>query len=471
MSVQMFPAIKAQMGRWSYFIARMSMRDLATHIKYAHDVQEHKPSGLSEAIQRQLRFSRSTKEIASYLVKQEDRFFASIVVAVLGGEPHWYPVRIEAQPEFKIFRDSATMADAFGVLAFDGRQEYYALDGQHRLAAIRSLVDGNNPDLTAAPGFENEEVGIMLVVPSGAEDLSEFLVRYRRLFGNLNRHAKKTSDFDNIVMDEDDVFAIITRRLVESHPFFMDEDIQRIKMNPGKPVAPTSEHVTSLEMLYQLNIALLNSKSRRTEGWGSDGEKLKEYDRFRPADDEIDSLEDELVVCWNALIEVLPILKENGSTMRRYNSKSGPTHEESQLPQGCVLFIPIVQQMLAEVARELLDGKARRLKKGVVDFSSSEASEALSPLASLVWDAYRPPWKYVLLAQSAEDSKWKITNEDRAIRMRTLGRIIRWQLGLTKEEEFDSANNLREIWQSYLPRSGPDDADEMWRMIEAGIQR
>ena len=46
--------------------------------------------------------------------------------------------------------------EAFGILQFDGTEKYYALDGQHRLAAIKTLLDRNNPLSDGAPkNFED----------------------------------------------------------------------------------------------------------------------------------------------------------------------------------------------------------------------------------------------------------------------------------------------------------------------------
>ena len=44
--------------------------------------------------------------------------------------------------------------------------------------------------------------------------------KYRKLFSTLNRYAKKTDGATNIILDEDDTFAILTRRLITDHEFF-----------------------------------------------------------------------------------------------------------------------------------------------------------------------------------------------------------------------------------------------------------
>ena len=152
-----FPAIKAKMGSWDYFMVKMSMRELSENVDFATDVYDDHT--LSEAIQRVLNESRAKTSIASYLVKQKDRFFSSIVVAALDGNPNWYPVTMEDDPRFALFKGDKRLSESFGVLSFDGTQNYYALDGQHRLKAIKSLVDPTSEmSFQAPPDFKNEEV-------------------------------------------------------------------------------------------------------------------------------------------------------------------------------------------------------------------------------------------------------------------------------------------------------------------------
>lgn len=476
--MKVYPAIKAQMGRWDYFIVRMSMRELAEQIMYAEEV--HGATQLSDAIQRRLVRSRAKKQIASYLVHQEDRLFSCIVVAALGGEPRWYPVEIENDPKFTFFRNSRRLTESFGVLIFDGSENYYALDGQHRLAAIRSLIDGKD-EYVPDPSFRDEEIAVLIVTPRQMEDNDEFMIRYRRLFSNLNRYAKPMSKFDIIVMDEDDPFAVITRRLVTEHKFFRVVGDQfesaRIKMEPGKNVRQGSSHFTSLEMLYAMNIQLLATRSRRNNGWGSAKRKLTEYTRFRPPEEEIESLYSESFLCWDALIRTLPVLEEDPSRMRHHNL---PEDEgQADLGQDCVLFWPIVQDLLARLTRELLDDAAGRLvgsdTEGELDLG--EMCDALEPLRHLNWDAHSPPWRHVLLVRHVAERQgkvqWRIASEDRLPRIRLIERILLWQCGLdplTNEDIFGETG-IHELWKQYLPAVAADRADEMWAEIEANVRR
>jgi DNA sulfur modification protein DndB len=101
----------------------------------------------------------------------------------------------------------------FGVLTFDGTQQFFALDGQHRLKAIKDAVKRN-------PELGSEDINV-IVVPHF--DTPEGRRRTRRLFTNINRNAKSTNLQENIALDEDDSFAILTRQLLDEHPFVSRE--------------------------------------------------------------------------------------------------------------------------------------------------------------------------------------------------------------------------------------------------------
>ena len=130
---------------------------------------------LDEAIQRVLDEGRVKREIVQYLARQEHWFFSSIVVAALEGDPHWIPVEISEVPTMQIFANYSPLDDTFGVLRFDGKQRYYALNGQHRLSAIKALIDRDSDTWRdAPPGFAEEEISVIVVVPGENETFREF---------------------------------------------------------------------------------------------------------------------------------------------------------------------------------------------------------------------------------------------------------------------------------------------------------
>ena len=348
--MRIYPAIKAHMGDWNYYIVRMKMREIAQEVKFAHDI--HKDKTLSDAVQRILKKRRVKKEIVGYLVRRPDRFFSSIVVAAMDGEPVWHPVEMDEDVVPKIFSATGSLRDSFGVLSFGDEPKYYALDGQHRVAAIKLLVSGEAEE-EAPQGFEEDLLSVIVVlreehdIPGG-----EWMRRYRRLFSSLNRYAQKTDRDTDIIMDEDDIFAILTRRLITDHPFFQAPGRERESFKvqtEGKNLKRNAPQFTTLQTLYGMNETLLRTRDRNTRGWFEDGGKVDI--RFRPDEDFVEQCYDELSAYWDAILEALPLLRETPVDMRR--------HDRDQLAnseyQDLVVFHPIGQELLAKIVRSLLD--------------------------------------------------------------------------------------------------------------------
>jgi DNA sulfur modification protein DndB len=439
--MNLYPAIKCKMGRWVFFLVKMTMREIADNVRFASDVNEDRT--LDEAIQRVLNESRVKRDLVAYLTRQQDRFFSSIVVAALEGSPKWYAVSIADDERFEIFRSDERLNSTFGILRFDGTQKYYALDGQHRLAAVKALLDPRSDTARdAPPGFEKEEISVLVVVPQEAESREDFLKRYRRLFGNLNRYAKPMDQVTNIIMDEDDAFAIVTRRLITDHVFFKAPGRQRenpkVKTEKGKNLKRQDTYFTSLETLYELNQTLLSSNARRTKGWDESGIATDQFKKFRPDDTLLDTLTEELTLYWNGLLDVLPDLKSDPTKMRVHEADP-PTDDA----RDSALFWPIGQEIMAEIARDLLD----RYQDAGPKPTAPAVKRALSKLKKIDWEMHDLPWRYLILVPDGEN--WRIRNEDRKEAVKIATRIIRWQIGLDRLDR-PGIDNLQAAWHNLL---------------------
>jgi len=127
------------MGDWDYYVVKMKMKDLAKEVNFASEV--HNDATLDEAIQKRNSPTAERKaSIIDFLAKGKIASSRQLVVAALGGNATFYPVSISEDPQFRIFSDQG-MDQSFGILTFDGSQAYYALDGQHRLKAIKTILD------------------------------------------------------------------------------------------------------------------------------------------------------------------------------------------------------------------------------------------------------------------------------------------------------------------------------------------
>jgi DNA sulfur modification protein DndB len=209
------PAFKANVGDWEYYIGIMKYAEVARQVDFAHQLGGN--TDLSTMIQRGI--SARTQDIREYLLKSSHRFLGALIVAVWGGEPVYRPVQME-DPDGML----SGIDREFGVLTFDGTQQYIALDGQHRLRAIKDAIK-------ADPDLGKEDICIIMVAHY---DTVDGKLRTRRLFTNINRNAKPTTGAENIILDEDDGPAIITRRLLTDHEFLKQDGVVRVFTRIGE---------------------------------------------------------------------------------------------------------------------------------------------------------------------------------------------------------------------------------------------
>jgi DNA sulfur modification protein DndB len=460
--VNLYPALKASMGSWTYYIVKMKMRDLAKEVNFASEIYDDQT--LNDAIQRVLNEGRVKNEIVSFLSRREDRFFSSVVVAALGGNPSFYPVEITDDKRFQVFRDQG-IDDSFGVLTFSGDQKYFALDGQHRLKAIKTLLDPTEEVSAFSPdGFDEEEMSVLMVVQDSPD--AEFLKAYRRLFSSLNRYAKATDADTNIIMDEDDGFAILTRRLITEHEFFgwsgKQQESARVKTK-GKNLSSSNPHFTSLQTLYAMNETLLSSQWRHNSGWPNAGSEIgtntKEFKRFRPDEELLDSLYEELALYWDSLVQALPFLRNEPATMRVHNLQE--EEGEGGTERDNVLFWPIGQEMFAHLVRALLDKNLA----DPINPSPEEVLKAIEPLAIVEWELHSPPWRNLLLIHKPENNTWTMRNESRSLAVEFGLRLLRWLTGID-EHSSDDLDELKAEWASLLlPPLSEDDQKDTWAQI------
>ena len=462
--MKLFPGVRAKMGRWTYYLVKMTMRDLQM-VKFAEDFGP--PSALGETLQRTLNQSRSKREIVSYLTGQQDRFFNSIVIAGIGGSPKWFPVDMQSDPTLALLEGDPLLTNSFGVLRFSGNEDYYALDGQHRLLAIKDMTNPASDASREAPkGFDQEEMSVVLVVPGEAEDLGAFRTRFRRLFGNLNRYSKPTSKADNIIMDEDDVFAICTRRLFVEHRFFKvignHQDSLVVDTHKGANMTRRDPHFTKLEVLYDMNISLLSSRQRKNAGWNPEGETIEDFKRFRPLEPMIDDLFTELANIWTALLEAVPTLTSEPIKMRNHSViDSSDTGDE----QDHLLFWPVGQLVLARVTRTLIDEAPLANTSHIPSLV-----EALAPFASVPWSLASAPWRHLFVVPSAVRAEgWTMRNEKRKEAM-AVGENLLVSLLSVEPLESESLEAIKQKWYKTLINP-TNNINAMWQETLVNFDR
>jgi len=354
----LIPAFQAEVGDWKYYICHMSYGQVAREVHFAHELAGNKE--LDQLIQRGL--SDRTKDITHYLINSPHRFLGALIVAAWGGEPHYTPVEITDS-------DSLTegLDKGFGVLTFDGTQQYFALDGQHRLKAIKEAVSKNQNLLT-------EDICVIMV---SHFDTEEGRKRTRRLFTNINKNAKVTSGAENIVLDEDDGIAILTRRLIQEHEFLKQEGRVRVIIGQddkgklkiaGKSVPKTDKFaITSIMTLYNI-----------LKGLAFDQPKEIRDEKARPSNDLLDASYEILSARVDDLLMNCGGIKDRLLQCDTVRDIRAPKDREGM---GHPFMRPIVQEALTEAVALCVGSQ------GLINWNG-----AMKKISELDWKLDAAPW-------------------------------------------------------------------------------
>lgn len=354
------PSLRAHMGDWVYYITFMPMREIASRISVAEDI--HSSETLKELLQRQL--TNRSGEIAAYLRGQPQRFFNAIVVGTYGGMPQWHELsirklesRLKSAPEY--------LDGALGILTLQGAEKLFAIDGQHRVSGIEKAI-------TETPKLSSEEVTVIFVagvIAEKREEDREGFERTRRLFTTLNRYAKPVSKKDIIALDEDDVIAITTRRLVEELPLFRN----KVSIVKTKSLSVNDrKSLTTIVAIYDALDIYLRTMQR---GWGK-------YKRKRPeVEDELTGFFTRATDLFGAMCKSFPQLAKlrdsepDKEVAARHRNNTG----------GHLLFRPVGFQMVIQTIHLLMQ-KDMTLAKATASVAKVPMTLSEAPWLGLLWD-------------------------------------------------------------------------------------
>lgn len=234
------------MGSTTYYETTMTARELTNSVRPARETDAWASASIDERIQREVNRSRVMSTIVPYLAQHPDRFFGSFIVLVPKGAVEFEPLTELVGNLPAAYRSSS---QNIGYLTID-KGELIALDGQHRLLAFREVIQGgaNLGPLWSEVG--DDEVCVLLVEAESPQ-------KTRRIFNKVNRHAKPTGRSDNIITSEDDGYALVTRRLLDTDldaPFanrlINDQQYEPVNWT-SNTLSQKSWRLTTISALYE----------------------------------------------------------------------------------------------------------------------------------------------------------------------------------------------------------------------------
>ena len=130
--------------------------------------------------------------------------------------------------------------DSIGILKFSGDEKLFAIDGQHRVEAIKRKYDHDNT--------YSDQISVIFVSHSDTTDGKK---RTRGLFSDLNKTAQKVSLGELAIIDEQDIENIVARKLFAEYEPFSNGVISLSKSAPIKP--NESKYFTNLLTLVKVS--------------------------------------------------------------------------------------------------------------------------------------------------------------------------------------------------------------------------
>ncbi|MDF2381836.1 DGQHR domain-containing protein [Nostoc ellipsosporum NOK] len=390
----LIPAIKGRIGNTEYYETTMRVRDLVQAVRRPSELDDWANFSIEERMQRELDDKRVREQIVPYLTRNEDRFFGSIIVLVYNGD-----VLFETIADLKISVPGAYKANAhrIGFVTIDGGS-LIVLDGQHRLAALKSVYEPKQDGVVYGPYVKeipDDEVCVIFLK-------HENPVKTRRIFNTVNRYAKQTSRSDNIITSEDDGYAIVTRRLLRE-----DEPLGNRVVN-GKPfeVVNWKSNTLTTRSKQLTTISAVNESALLILGNGF-------YEpQTRPDDAKLDEGAERVGAVWKAILEGLKPYQDALA-----NPETIPAMRDEHAASA-LLFKPAAQIALL---RGLLNATAG---------DRMTLAEAVSRANAIDWRMQAPQWTGVLIkASGAIDAGSEARNR--------AGGLISWLIAanlMTKEE-------------------------------------
>lgn len=350
------PCLRGKMGTWDTYTCLMQLKDIGELIHFATDL--HTSEKLSEMIQRNLEDERAV-EIGDYLLTNQDHFFNSLVVAIYDGDPQWHDfARISpSNQESELLEMPDYARECLGFLSLTKKEKMFALDGQHRLSGIKKAID-KKEDI----GFE--QLSVIIVAHSNTKP---GIKKSRRLFTTLNKKAKLVKKDSIIALDEDDISACITRRIVEESSYLNESNV-------AFSVGPLRDktNVTTLGNIFDSTQKLVAYKLSC---------KVSEVEKMNPSEEQVELLFQFVNEFYKTTFINIKELSDYGTcrVIEKYRNNYDGGH---------LLFRPIGWDIYTDTVIDLLSTEIT-LNKAILIISKNDLNMSGKVLKNNLWSSQR----------------------------------------------------------------------------------
>ena len=358
-------ALPARMGTSKSYLVSVSLGWIAANVHFAHDLPIFRKYLRKDSMEIDINDVTSAylQQCAPDCTRQ-----LPMAMYLATRRHHKFPPLLLVSCQDWVYDETHDMWDPHGrarenslnVVGLDTRScvmdldvtntRYFALDGQHRLMAIKglkSLLDnrrmsarkkdgaaisgkdvtrdkiegyleeqGLDPD--ELQGAMDETMGVEIIpAVQNRETFRESVSRLRNVFVDVNENAKRVEKGELTLLDENDAFGIVARTVMSKHPLFMDGSGGLNVDAESNRISERSSSYAVLNALVSITQAYLGEKPEfnRWKDTMLDLKGKRGVGFLRPTDDEIGKGLAQLSMYFDALA-TLP----SHRSMRKYFS-------------------------------------------------------------------------------------------------------------------------------------------------------
>ena len=227
----------SQVGEVPYFSAVMPLQDLADQIKLVEEIPEEARFAwsLEQLFQRDIDWGRVKSDLLNGYLKDQNKlsFFNSLTIALLPqngfkiedcyGDPESSPPRCyESWTQTNVGNICVEFSPdrSIGVILWHKERVFpVAIDGQHRLAALKRYCEDLTPGVSSELNTKIPLIFLILDERIGFKGNPEnsFIDTLREIFIDLNRNARGVPKSRLILLDDLDIQSFCVRTLLASH--------------------------------------------------------------------------------------------------------------------------------------------------------------------------------------------------------------------------------------------------------------
>jgi DNA sulfur modification protein DndB len=411
--MKLIPAMRGRIGSIEYFVAMMKASEVVNSIRIPKEMPDWDQMSIEERYQREINYKRVKEQIAPYFANDPDRFFNALIVDILDPEKVTFDKLSNAAnlPSYM-----SELGENFGILKLTGSERLVPLDGQHRLAALKFALNGRDEADKPIDTFKaNDKIA--------SDDITLIMVKHdrviaRKIFNKVNRYAKSSSKADNLIIDEDDYVASITRDIAN--------DIFKSLVNSrSNTISDNSNDISTLSALYDANLIYLSESVIYP--------KKVNVEQLPDANTQ-NLWKKEIFTLWQQVTAQISVLKDALA-----HPEDEGKDKRIELRAEYIIMKPIVQVALILAIKRLMD-------KGI------SLKDTLKKVSKIDWSYISPDWERI-----AVNPGNKIVTGNQS--MKLLARIISYRLGedlISKELQileqqylslFDATDTLRKLPQ------------------------